>query len=156
MGFFWQEIVITNIARRNLVLNKQAMCLLVKINIYSNALPFSENFRLAKIFGENSQSETNLFPFTQNPSRAWRLGLKGSASYSTRRVLGSAKKSVILFLEIEVIFHPFAFFVAQKHVRGRLPCQAKSCKPKKVQWEFGAKDSPWKEKILHENRHKFY
>ena len=69
-AFFWQEIVITNIARRNLVLNKQAMCLLVKINIYSNALPFSENFRLAKIFGENSQSETNLFPFTQNPSRA--------------------------------------------------------------------------------------
>ena len=51
-AFFWQEIVITNIARRNLVLNKQAMCLLVKINIYSNALPFSENFRLAKIFGE--------------------------------------------------------------------------------------------------------
>ena len=66
-AFFWQEIVITNIARRNLVLNKQAMCLLVNINIYSNALPFSENFRLAKIFGENSQSETNLFPFIQNP-----------------------------------------------------------------------------------------
>ena len=144
-AFFWQEIVITNIARRNLVLNKQAMCLLVKINIYSNALPFSENFRLAKIFGENSQSETNLFPFTQNPSRAWRLGLKGSASYSTGRVLGSAKKCYFVFRN-RSNFSPFRFFVAQKHVRGRLPCQAKSCKPKKVQWEFGAKDSPWKEK----------
>ena len=152
---FWQEIVITNIARRNLVLNKQAMCLLVKINIYSNALPFSENFRLAKIFGENSQSETNLFPFTQNPSRAWRLGLKGSASYSTRRVLGSAKKCYFVFRN-RSNFSPFRFFVAQKHVRGRLPCQAKSCKPKKVQWEFGAKDSPWKKKSFMKIDNKFY